>query len=186
MKIFEKSIEELIPYVNNPRNNEEAIDFVAASIKEFGFKNPIIIDKDGVIVAGHTRHAAAKRLGLQKVPCIIADDLSEQQIKAFRLADNKTAEFATWNLEKLDVELESIDLDMVDFGFDSELSDEGAGLEVVEDEAPELPAEPKAKLGDLYKLGKHRLICGDCTNSKTIEILMGGAARGFGIYRPAI
>lgn len=120
MKIFEKSIEELIPYVNNPRNNEEAIDFVAASIKEFGFKNPIIIDKDGVIIAGHTRHAAAKRLGLQKVPCIIADDLTEQQIKAFRLADNKTAEFATWDLEKLEIELESIgDLEMTDFGFES-------------------------------------------------------------------
>ena len=92
MKIIEKKVEELIPYVNNPRNNEAAVDFVAASIEEFGFKNPIIIDKDGVIVAGHTRHAAAKKLGLELVPCIMADDLTEQQIKAFRLADNKTAE----------------------------------------------------------------------------------------------
>ena len=118
MKIIEKKVKELIPYVNNPRNNEAAVDFVAASIKEFGFKNPIIIDKNGVIVAGHTRHAAAKKLGLESVPCIMADDLTEQQIKAFRLADNKTAELATWDLEKLEIELESIeDLEMTDFGF---------------------------------------------------------------------
>lgn len=186
MIISDIKIDEIIPYVNNPRINDNAVDFVAASIKEFGFKVPIVIDKDNVVVAGHTRLKAAKKLGLESVPCLKADDLTDQQIKAFRLADNKVSEYAVWDLEKLDVELESIDLDMVDFGFDSELSDEGAGLETVEDEAPELPAEPKAKLGDLYKLGKHRLICGDCTNSKTLEILMGGAARRFGIYRPAI
>lgn len=174
MIISDIKIDEIIPYVNNPRINDNAVDFVAASIKEFGFKVPIVIDKDNVVVAGHTRLKAAKKLGLESVPCLKADDLTDQQIKAFRLADNKVSEYAVWDLEKLDVELESIDLDMVDFGFDSELSDEGAGLEVVEDEAPELPAEPKAKLGDLYKLGKHRLICGDCTNSKTLEILMGG------------
>lgn len=186
MIISDIKIDEIIPYINNPRINDNAVDYVAASIKEFGFKVPIVIDKDNVVVAGHTRLKAAKKLGLESVPCLKADDLTDQQIKAFRLADNKVSEYAVWDLEKLDVELESIDLDMVDFGFDSELSDEGAGLEVVEDEAPELPAEPKAKLGDLYKLGRHRLICGDCTNQKTIEILMGGAARRFGIYRPAI
>ena len=174
MIISDIKIDEIIPYVNNPRINDNAVDFVAASIKEFGFKVPIVIDKDNVVVAGHTRLKAAKKLGLESVPCLKADDLTDQQIKAFRLADNKVSEYAVWDLEKLDVELESIDLDMVDFGFDSELSDEGAGLEVVEDEAPEVPAEPKAKLGDLYKLGRHRLICGDCTNSKTLEILMGG------------
>lgn len=174
MIISDIKIDEIIPYVNNPRINDNAVDFVAASIKEFGFKVPIVIDKDNVVVCGHSRLKAAKKLGLESVPCLRADDLTDQQIKAFRLADNKVSEYAVWDLEKLDVELESIDLDMVDFGFDSELSDEGAGLEVVEDEAPELPAEPKAKLGDLYKLGRHRLICGDCTNSKTLEILMGG------------
>lgn len=186
MKIFEKSIEELIPYVNNPRNNEEAIDFVAASIKEFGFKNPIIIDKDGVIVAGHTRHAAAKRLGLQKVPCIIADDLTEQQIKAFRLADNKTAEFATWDLEKLEIELESIgDLEMTDFGFE-DLEESGEVKEVIEDEVPDVPEEPKSKLGDVFKLGRHRLVCGDSTDPKVLEILMGGVRTGTLIHRPAV
>ena len=174
MKIIEKSIDELIPYVNNPRNNEAAVDFVAASIKEFGFKNPIIIDKDGVIVAGHTRHAAAKKLGLESVPCIMADDLTEQQIKAFRLADNKTAELATWDLEKLEIELEGIDdLEMTDFGFE-ELEDSGDVVEVIEDEVPDVPEESKSKLGDIFKLGRHRLICGDSTDPKTLEILMGG------------
>ena len=178
MKIIEKKVEELIPYVNNPRNNEAAVDFVAASIKEFGFKNPIIIDKDGVIVAGHTRHAAAKKLGLESVPCIMADDLTEQQIKAFRLADNKTAELATWDLEKLEIELESIgDLEMTEFGFESfENSENGSEStpEMAEDELPDIPEEPKSKLGDVYILGEHRLICGDSTDSKVIERLMGG------------
>ena len=174
MKIIERKVEELIPYVNNPRNNEAAVDFVAASIKEFGFKNPIIIDKDGVIVAGHTRHAAAKKLGLESGPCIMADDLTEQQIKAFRLADNKTAELATWDLEKLEIELEGIDdLEMTDFGFE-ELEDSGDVVEVIEDEVPTVPEEPKSKLGDIFKLGRHRLICGDSTDPKTLEILMGG------------
>ena len=118
MNIIEKQTSELKPYRNNPRNNGEAIRFVAASIKEFGFKVPIIIDKDNVIIAGHTRLEAAKRLDLKTVPCILADDLTEEQIKAFRLADNKTAEIATWDLEKLEVELEGIkDLEMADFGF---------------------------------------------------------------------
>jgi site-specific DNA-methyltransferase (adenine-specific) len=174
VKIIEKKVEELIPYVNNPRNNEAAVDFVASSIKEFGFKNPIIIDKENVIVAGHTRLAAAKKLGLESVPCIMADDLSEQQIKAFRLADNKTAELATWDLEKLEIELEGIDdLEMTDFGFE-ELEDSGDVVEVIEDEVPDVPEKPKSKLGDIFKLGRHRLICGDSTDPKTLEILMGG------------
>jgi site-specific DNA-methyltransferase (adenine-specific) len=175
VKIIEKKVEELIPYINNPRNNEAAVDFVAASIKEFGFKNPIIIDKDGVIVAGHTRHAAAKKLGLETVPCIMADDLSEQQIKAFRLADNKTAEFATWDLEKLEIELESIgDLEMEEFGFESFENESESVPEMPEDELPDVPEEPKSKLGDIFKLGEHRLICGDSTDSKVIDRLMDG------------
>lgn len=119
MQIIEKKIDEIIPYINNPRNNDAAVETVAASIKEFGFKQPIVIDKDGVIVAGHTRHKAAKRLGLATVPCIMADDLTEQQIKAYRLADNKVAELATWDMETLEIELEQItELEMIDFGFE--------------------------------------------------------------------
>ena len=120
MQIIEKRIEELIDYENNPRHNEAAIEKVAASIEAFGFKVPIVIDKDNVIIAGHTRRKAAERLGLQTVPCIIADDLTEEQVKAFRLADNKTSEFAEWDFEKLNeelAELRDIDFDMLAFGF---------------------------------------------------------------------
>ena len=101
--------EDLIPYVNNPRNNENAVDVVAGSIKEFGFKNPIIIDKDNVIIAGHTRLLASRKLDLEEVPVIRAEDLTEQQVKAFRIADNKTSEFAEWDHELLKIELEDIE-----------------------------------------------------------------------------
>lgn len=117
MEIINKKIDEVIPYENNPRKNDEAVDYVAKSIKEFGFKVPIIIDKNGVIVAGHTRLKAAKKLGLKEVPTIVADDLSDDQIKAFRLADNKVGEFAEWDDELLKIELDDIDIDMADFGF---------------------------------------------------------------------
>lgn len=118
MKIIEKSVEELTPYENNPRKNDGAVDAVAASIREFGFKVPIIIDKDNVIVAGHTRLKAARKLGLETVPCIIADDLSPEQIQAFRLADNKTAELADWDFDILSVELSKLtDIDMSMFSF---------------------------------------------------------------------
>lgn len=118
IKIIEKDIDELIPYENNARINDKAIDIVANSIQEFGFKNPVIIDKNKVIVAGHTRVEACKKLGIDKVPCIIADDLTEEQIKAFRLADNKVAEVAEWDYNKLDAELAQIELDMSKFNFD--------------------------------------------------------------------
>lgn len=123
MKIEYKGIEELIPYENNPRINDHAVDYVANSIKEFGFKNPIIIDKDNIIVAGHTRLKACEKLGIKRVPTIIADDLTEDQIKAFRIADNKVAEFSNWDLGKLDLELEDIEIDMSDFGFELETQD---------------------------------------------------------------
>ena len=118
MEIINKKIEDLKPYENNPRFNDDAVEYVANSIKEFGFKVPMIIDKNNIIVAGHTRYKAALELGLKEVPCIIADDLTDEQIKAFRLADNKVSEKAEWNYDLLNEELENIlDLDMQDFGF---------------------------------------------------------------------
>ena len=122
-KFLIKNIEELIPYENNPRNNDAAVPMVAESIKEFGFKVPIIIDKDNVIIAGHTRLKAAKMLGIKEVPCILADDLTDEQAKAFRLADNKVAELSEWNFEKLGIELEGLDdiyIDTFDLSFDAE------------------------------------------------------------------
>ena len=118
MNIVELSIHDLVPYENNPRNNIEAVEYVANSIEKFGFKVPIVVDTNNVIVAGHTRYMASKKLGLETVPCIVADDLTEEQIKAFRLADNKVSEIATWDDELLAIELSDIvDIDMSDFGF---------------------------------------------------------------------
>ncbi|EHL20306.1 hypothetical protein HMPREF9628_00151 [Peptoanaerobacter stomatis] len=122
IKIIYKKVDELIPYINNPRENENAVDYVASSIKNFGFKVPIVIDKQNEIIAGHTRLLAAKKLNLEKVPCIVADELSDVQIKAYRLADNKVSEFAKWDFERLNLELEEIslgdiNLDMQNFGF---------------------------------------------------------------------
>ena len=125
MEIKLVKIDEIIPYENNPRNNEEAVEPVMKSIKEFGFKVPMVIDKENIIVTGHTRYKAAKKLEIDKVPCIIADDLSEDQIKAYRLADNKVAEFAEWDFNILNLELnELIDFDMSIFGFDLDIGEE--------------------------------------------------------------
>lgn len=124
--IVYKRLDDLREYENNPRNNDGAVAAVAASIKEFGFKVPIVVDAAGVIIAGHTRAKAAEQLGLQSVPCIVADDLTDEQIRAFRLADNKTAELAEWDFDKLDAELEQLaEMDMTAFGFkESESEDD--------------------------------------------------------------
>ena len=119
MKIIEKNISELIEYENNPRINDGSVEVVKKSIEEFGFKVPIIVDKNNIIVTGHTRLRAATELGLEKVPCIIADDLDEEQIKAFRLVDNKASELSKWDFEKLEEELKNIEgLDMTEFEFE--------------------------------------------------------------------
>lgn len=152
MNIKNINIKKLKPYEKNPRKNKKAVEAVANSIKEFGFKVPIVIDKENVIVCGHTRFKAAQKLGLEAVPCVIADDLSEEQIKAFRLADNKTAELAEWDFDLLEDEILNIEnIDLSNLGF--EVADKNID-EIIEDGfCEELNTEPKAKLGDLYKLG---------------------------------
>ena len=174
MNIIEMKLKDIKPYEKNPRKNDEAVKYVAESIKQFGFKVPIVIDKNNIIVAGHTRYKASKKLGLKEVPCIVADDLTEEQIKAYRLADNKVAELAEWDFDLLGEELDGIlDIDMCDFGFDFNLEEEEK--EVVEDDFEvELPEEPRTKLGDIYQLGNHRLMCGDSTSITDIEKLMDG------------
>lgn len=123
-QIVYKRLNEIKPYPNNPRNNDNAVEAVANSIKKFNFQNPIIVDSEGVIVAGHTRYKAAQKLGLQSVPCLVADDLNEEQINAFRLADNKVSELATWDDDLLNIELDNItDIDMGDFGFDLDIDE---------------------------------------------------------------
>jgi len=176
MLIVTKPLSEIRPYEKNPRKNDEAVEYVANSIKEFGFKVPIVIDKDGIIVAGHTRYKASKKLKLTEVPCIIADDLTEEQIKAYRLADNKVAEKSEWDFDLLSGELDDIlNIDMEQFDFD--LSENIEESEVVEDDFDaELPEEPKAKLGDIYQLGNHRLMCGSATSKKDIDKLLNGSS----------
>ena len=176
MQIYDKRLNEIKPYENNPRHNDNAVDAVVNSIREFGFKVPLVVDSEGVIVAGHTRYKAAKKLGLKTVPCIVADDLTDEQVKAFRLADNKVGELATWALDTLKVELDNIgEIDMSEFGF----SLDGIGeepQEVQEDDFDEEPPEePTSKLGDIYQLGEHRLMCGDSTNAEHVAKLMDGA-----------
>lgn len=172
MNVQEIKLKDIKPYGKNPRKNDQSVDKVANSIKEFGFKVPIVIDKNNVIVCGHTRYKAAKKLGLSVVPCVVADDLTEEQIKAYRLADNKVGEDSEWDFDLLGEELDGIfDIDMSDFGFD--LSEEEEETEIIEDEVPE-EVEPVAKMGDIWQLGRHRLMCGDSTSVDNMNKLFGG------------
>lgn len=170
MNVQEINLKDIKPYEKNPRKNDDAVPYVAESIKQFGFKVPIVIDKNNIIVAGHTRYKAAKKIGFKSVPCIIADDLTDEQIKAFRLADNKVSEKAEWDLDLLDSEIEGIfDIDMTDFGFELESEE----LEAEEDEYQgAVPENPFTQKGDMWKLGEHLLLCGDSTCITDIEKLM--------------
>lgn len=172
MQIEMMPVGSITPYEKNPRKNKQSVDAVAESIKEFGFKVPIIIDKDGVIVAGHTRLMAAKKLKMTEVPIIRADDLTPEQIKAFRLADNKVGESSEWDFDLLKEELDGIfDIDMSAFGFDFE---ELPAEAVDDDYEVEPPKDPKSKRGDIYILGNHRVMCGDSTDVEDVRKLLGG------------
>jgi len=171
MKIQNIRLSDLKPYPNNPRHNDQAVDAVAESIRQFGFKVPIIIDSNNVIVAGHTRLKAAKKLELETVPVIVASDLTEEQIKAFRLADNKTGELAEWDFEMLELELANIDFDMSGFGFEVPEPEYEGNTD--EDEIPE-NVESVCQPGQIWQLGRHRVMCGDSTSRKDVSRLMNG------------
>lgn len=186
-KIIMMNTEKLKPYENNPRFNDKAVDAVAKSIENFGFKVPIVVDKHNVIVTGHTRLKAAQKLGLAQVPVIVADDLTPEKIKAFRLADNKVSELADWDFSKLEAELAGLEMDMTQFNFDmKELSKEfDKNKEVIEDDFDvdaELNngEEPTVKRGQVWKLGNHYLMCGDSTNKNDVEKLMQSEIDGGG------
>lgn len=166
-----KNIDEIIPYINNPRDNEPAVDAVASSIKNFGFNQPIAIDFKNEIIAGHTRYKAAKKLDLKEVPCVIIDDLTDEEVRAYRLADNKVTEKATWNKELLAEELAGLgNLDMTLFGFDeSDFKDNFQEDDFdIEEELGKID-EPTSKLGDIFELGDHILMCGDSTKLEDIK-----------------
>ena len=174
MKIIEKKLEDIRPYDNNPRLNDEAVPLVAESLKKFGWQQPIVIDRNNIIVAGHTRYKAALRLGLKTAPCKYADELTEDEVREYRLADNKTAELATWDDDKLAEELaKCADFDMSAFGFYDEEPEEDPN-DVIEDEYEQDEVEPVAKRGMIFELGAHRLMCGDSTSTEDLDVLMGG------------
>ena len=170
------------PYPGNPRVNDEAVDAVAASIRQFGFRVPIIADRDGVIIAGHTRLKAARKLGLTHVPVHVAADLDEAAARALRLADNKTAEQAAWDFDLLPIELSALrelDWDLTSLGFtEDELAKLLDGLNPVEgqtdpDDIPAVPEEAVSKPGEIYIMGRHKLLCGSATNKADVQRLMG-------------
>lgn len=194
-------IEEITPYENNPRINAEAVPMLAKSINDFGFLVPIVLDKDNVIAAGHTRYLASLELGLTEVPVIKASDLTPKQIKAFRLADNKVAELAGWDFDLLDVEMADLadDFDMEDYGFIlddydesfDEDEDDGEDIIVEQDrvvrERPEIHEETGIDLmpGDIVHLGLHTLYCGDITDDKGLGHLLGGKVPALAFSEPS-
>jgi DNA modification methylase len=180
------------PYANNPRQNDDAVEAVAESIRRFGFRQPIVVDADGVIVAGHTRFRAAQRLGLATVPVHVATDLTPDEVRAYRLADNKTAELASWDDAMLSIELDALrgaGIDWTLLGFDEEelaklLAPAGTEGLTDPDAVPEKPADPITKPGDLWLLGKHRLLCGDSTSGPDVARLLDGAVPALMVTDP--
>ena len=184
MQVKLRNINELSPYEQNPRINDAAVDAVATSIKEFGFRQPIVVDEEDVIIVGHTRWKAAQKLGLKKVPVHVATDLTPAQVKAYRLADNKSAEFAEWDMELLPIELADLqtmdfDLDLTGFSEDDLAKllngDVSDGL-TDPDDVPEPPDEAITQPGDLWLLGEHRLLCGDAGKADDVDRLLDGAS----------
>ena len=166
MRITEKPIESILPYARNPRVNEAAVTGVASSIEEFGFQQPLVVDSKNVVVVGHTRLLAAKRLNLENVPCVVADNLSETQLKAYRLLDNKLNEKASWDSDLLSLELDDLeDFDFEPFEVGDWDVDGESNVNVEEDELPSEPENPQTELGDVWKLGKHTVVCGDSLTS---------------------
>ena len=182
MQIEMWKIEDVKMYQNNPRDNSGAIDAVAQSIRQFGFKVPVIVDKDGILIAGHTRILAAKKLGMEKVPVILAEDLTPEQVKAFRIADNRLHELSKWDYELLPIELKELqdmDFELGMLGFDEEQL--GALLEqdikdglTDPDDVPAPPDEAITQPGDIWILGNHRLMCGDSGSESDLDKLLAG------------
>lgn len=174
MEIIKLNINEVIPYPDNPRKNDNAVDAVAESIKQCGYCSPIVIDENNVILAGHTRLKALKKLKWKEVECVRKTGLTEEQKKKYRILDNKTNELAEWDFDLLEEEIDGMDFDGFDFGF--EMSEFEEPQEIVEDEPPEVDEEnePITQLGDIWQLGAHRLMCGDSTDKETVELLMDG------------
>lgn len=184
MEVKNRKLSSITAYGKNAKKHDKTqINNVAESIKQYGFVQPIVIDRDGVIVIGHCRAMAAKKLGMEEVPCVCVDDLTPEQVNALRLVDNKSNE-SDWDFDLLADELPGLDLSAFDFewGLRDELNDS-----VVEDDyEPVIPAEPKSKLGDVYQLGDHRLMCGDSTSLTDVQKLVGGGTNRSSSHRSSV
>jgi ParB-like chromosome segregation protein Spo0J len=184
-KVELRKIEDVKPYERNPRLNDKAVDAVAASLSEFGFRQPIVVDEDGVIIAGHTRWKAATKLGLGKVPVHVATDLTPDQVRAYRLADNRSGEIAEWDLSILPIELNELregGFDMNILAFDEvelgKLISEAQGIQeglTDPDSVPEPPDAAISHRGDIWILGNHRLMCGDSSSEEDLDKLLDGS-----------
>ena len=182
-------VDKLIPYINNAKvHSEDQVTRIASSIREFGFLNPVLIDQDYNIIAGHGRVMAARKLEMKEVPCLFVEGLTDAQRKAYILADNKLGELSDWDMDLVTSELEmlqELDFDIDLTGF--ELPEPVVEVEEIEeDEVPEAKEEAVAKPGDIYQLGNHRLMCGDSTSVDDVEKLMGGVPRRHGLYRSTL
>ena len=184
MRIENRRLAELTPYLANAKKHDAAqVANVAESIRQFGFVQPVVVDRDGVIVIGHCRALAAEKLGMVEVPCVCVDDLTPEQVNALRLVDNKTNE-SPWDLDLLSAELPELDLSAFDFewGLPDKLDNS-----VVEDNYEPVPSStPKSKLGDVFQLGNHRLMCGDSTSLADVQMLVGGGAGGSSAHRSPV
>jgi DNA modification methylase len=182
MKVELWPIGRVKPYENNPRNNDDAVEAVAASVCQFGFRQPLVVDEADVIIAGHTRYKAATKLGLAEVPVHVARDLTPEQVRAYRLADNKCSELAEWDYDVLPIELSALqdagcDLGLLGFDADelADLLDPGVQAGFTDpDDMPDTAAEAITQPGDLWLLGHHRLLCGDATKTEDLDRLMDG------------
>jgi DNA modification methylase len=183
MKVELRKVTDIKPYEHNPRENDGAVEAVARSIREYGFRQPIVVDAEGVIVVGHTRWKAAQKLGLEMVPVHVATDLTPAQVRAYRIADNKVADLATWDMELLPIELSELrgmDVDLELLGFSSAELEKMLGATGTEgltdpDAIPEPPDEAITQPGDLWVLGNHRLLCGDSGKAEYVDRLLDGA-----------
>ena len=174
-ELIYKKVEELQLNTKNPRKNDHAVDTVAKSIEKYGFKAPLIIDTNNIVYCGNTRLKTARKLGLEEVPCIVVTDLTEKEIREYALLDNKTNEIADWDLEMLAEELKELSLE--EFVLDWEIPELEREKEIVEDNCDieeKLEEEPICKRGEVWKLGNHRLMCGDSTKKEDMQKLMKG------------
>lgn len=184
MEIKMRRLAELVPYAANAKKHDaRQVANVAESIRQFGFVQPVVVDRDGVIVIGHCRALAAEKLGMVEVPCVCVDDLTPDQVNALRLVDNKTNE-SPWDLDLLAAEL--LELDLSAFDFEWNLPDKLDNSVVEDSYEPVPPSTPKSKLGDVFQLGDHRLMCGDSTSLADVQTLVGGGTSGYFTYRPAV